>query len=91
MSDFASLHVKLVQGLTLESKARCTGVSGSDGSGTNAVEDREEGAGAKIDDAEEEDPSRESGSLYQALADKARLPTAPRMLLTTRLGVVCCR
>jgi len=77
LSYFASIHINLVQGLTLESKARCTGVSGSDGSGTNAVEDCEEQLGAKIDDAEEEDPSRESGSLYQALANKARPPTAP--------------
>ncbi len=56
-----------------ESKARRQGLSGSDGSGTNAAEDRVEAVGAlaNCDAADEESPSRDfDDSLYEPLGNK---------------------
>lgn len=61
---------------SLELKARRQGLSGSDGSGTNAAEGRVDAACANVgnpDAGEEDSPSRNfDDSLYQPLGKKVR-------------------
>ena len=75
-----------------ELKARRQGLSGSDGSGTNAADDRAEATGANVgnpDAADEESPSREfDDSLYEPLGNKVRGNLCCWAVLPSDLG--CC-
>ncbi|CAL8463507.1 g3041 [Coccomyxa elongata] len=73
LPNMASRCVRTNKMHASESKARRQGLSGSDGSGTNAAEDRVEAVGAlaNCDAADEESPSRDfDDSLYEPLGNK---------------------